>query len=409
MRVASLTLLMLAASATGAVAADRDMLSEWRELNNDAAAAWYDVPGNIAGPEQQRMTTALWLAIYTAANAVDQSYEQYLEGVEASSDADARLAATAAAARILELAYGDAGKTVAAPVLAEIFTGVDPAVAAASTALGRAAADQAAARARATVDDKFGPYLPQTTPGLYIAARLPAFPPEYFDREPWFLETRDAIRPGPPPDLSSDLWAENYNEVKRLGRLTGSDRTPEQSREATFWTGQDNEMVIDQAATRRDLSLTDTARIYALIAMSTDDSMLAVVEAKYHYNWWRPITAIRRAELDGNDGTEADPWWEPYQSTPNHPEYPCAHCQYGAGTSAILEATMPEMEGETFRVYDWKTPDDFVELTAYDQFRERMSMSRIYYGAHYRHSNETGEAMGQAVAAMALGYFEALE
>lgn len=400
MRTAIFTVFMFLWSLQSALANDWQVMTDWHQTQRDARSA-YRAAGNSFINLPSRTFTVIPLAMFTAANAVEKEYSQYLDGIKAGKDADAALAASAAASHVMRTAFGPSAEAVIAKTEAKYFDGADPKVAKASKELGKAAAEAAMARAAEVFDDNYPPYKPQTSAGVYITPHMPAFPERFLDEKPWFIESRTAVRAAAPGALDSDTWAKDFNEVKRLGRRTESERTKEQEKEALFWVGQSHEMIIDQAAERRNWSLLKTARLYALIAMSLDDGTLAVFESKYHHNFWRPITSIRRAELDGRDDTTVDAHWLPLRRTPNHPEYPCAHCTRGGGTAGILEQEIELMDGETFRVFDPRTPDDYITISSFAEFEERMSMSRIYIGAHYRSSNEAGEKMGRDVAKIA--------
>lgn len=383
---------------------DWQVMPQWMELSDKARKAYYKA-GKSRGENTTRLGTAMRLAMFTAANAANPRYSQYLE-IKSNTQADNIYAAGFAAAKVLAMGYGEmSAQEEIDKQLTMSSKGLDKATIKASESIGLAAAELAVNRAREKVVDNYPHYKPQTTAGVYITPHLPAFPPQFLDSKPWFLDSREAIRPEAPPALDSELWAKDFNEVKNYGRKKGSKRTDVMAEEATRWAGQDNEILIDQAVAKRNMDFLDIVRIYAMLSMSTDDSGLAVVEAKYHYNFWRPITAIRRAELDDNDATDIDAGWEPYGRTPNHPEYPCAHCQYGGGTAEILEGLVPRMDGEEFKIYDKDTPEDFILIEEYREFEKRMSDSRIYIGAHYRTSNDVGERMGREVAKMALETF----
>jgi hypothetical protein len=156
-------------------------------------------------------------------------------------------------------------------------------------------------------------------------------------------------------------------------------------------------------ADARGRSLVANARLFALSAMVADDTGMATGDAKLFYNFWRPITAIRNAAIDDNPATAPDPSWEPLIGTPNHPEYPCAHCSYTAAAATLLKAEVGVAPPGGVRVASRSIPTSNVQvLPSFDEWVRQVSLSRTLGGVHYRFSNEAGEAMGRKVAAMAL-------
>ena len=172
-------------------------------------------------------------------------------------------------------------------------------------------------------------YRPVTRPGMYV----PTVVPVGGDAVPvtlcWVLDRVDQFRPGPPPELTSALWARDYNEIKAMGARTGSKRTPEQTDIARFWTTTGPAVYFPLARSvtgQPGREVTRNARFLAVFAQVGVDAIDAVFDAKFQYQFWRPFTAIRNGDQDGNDATERDPSWLPFIETPMHPEYPCAHC-----------------------------------------------------------------------------------
>lgn len=139
--------------------------------------------------------------------------------------------------------------------------------------------------------------------------------------------------------------------------------------------------------------------------MIADDTGMTTAEAKLHYNFWRPITAIRNGDIDGNAATTPDPAWEPLIGTPNHPEYPCAHCSYSAAAAELLKAEVGNSPPGGVRVASRSIPASAVQaLPSFDEWVRQVSYSRTLGGVHYRFSNEAGEEMGRKVAEMALAH-----
>ena len=242
-------------------------------------------------------------------------------------------------------------------------------------------------------------YRPHTAPGVYVPTMFPAVP-HWGKRKPWVMTSGDQFRPGPPPALTSETWKRDFNEIKAIGGKTSTQRTPEQTAIAQFWEATLPNVYWPVArvvanAPGRDVS--DNARLLALAAMAMDDGLIAVFDAKYAYNFWRPVTAIRNAEGDARD-----PGWMPFIDTPMHPEYPCAHCIVSGSLGAVLQAELgngpvPKLSSVSSTaggaVRTWASVDDFVREVA---------VARIYDGVHYRNSTEVGTAMGKKIGELAV-------
>ena len=185
-------------------------------------------------------------------------------------------------------------------------------------------------------------YTPVSGPGAWMPtppAFLPAAAPETAHVQPFALNSPSQFRAEPPPALTSDTWARDYNEVKSLGAATGSTRTPEQTDIGRFWSDQP---ILQWNRAWRNisighgLSLQDNARFFAMLATASADAIIACWDSKFTYSFWRPVTAIRAGDTDGNPETEPDPNWIAQVATPNHPEYPAAHgCFSGASTQTL--------------------------------------------------------------------------
>jgi hypothetical protein len=264
--------------------------------------------------------------------------------------------------------------------------------------LGTAAA-QAVISARKVDKEPVEDYRPVTTPGKYVPTVLPASYTAGL-RKCWVLDKPDQFRPGPPPELASDLWARDYNEIKAVGAKLKSTRTPEQTDIAKFWETTNAIIYLPVAHAAANKDIASNARLMAVVSMAADDALSAVFDAKYTYYFWRPFTAIRNGDMDGNDKTERDASWLPFIDTPMHPEYPCAHCivsgaiggviKATAGNNNKLSTTSPTLPGKT---RSWNTVDEFMQEVA---------LGRIYDGVHYRNSTEVGNAMGQKIGEFAV-------
>jgi hypothetical protein len=144
----------------------------------------------------------------------------------------------------------------------------------------------------------------------------------------------------------------------------------------------------------KKLDLGDSARVFALVAVARADALIAVFDAKYHYNFWRPITAIRNGDIDDNPATERDAAWQPIDETPMHPEYPCAHCILAASTAGVLEAVFGTSEIAAVTVTSPTAPGVTHRWTDLHAFVAEVSEARISAGFHYRFSTKVGKEMG---------------
>ncbi|HRI13820.1 MAG TPA: vanadium-dependent haloperoxidase [Verrucomicrobiota bacterium] len=217
----------------------------------------------------------------------------------------------------------------------------------------------------------------------------------------WTLRSPADFRPGPPPALTSAQYAADLDEVRRLGAINSTERTPDQTEAANFHFGIE-ETFVRTVLTQRTLPLIETARAIALCHMAAADGVIAFYEAQYAYSSWRPYTAIRLAGTDGNDATEADPAWEPLLGTPNHPEYPSGTCTL---TAALVEALIASYGDDFSFTGTWTgapKPRNFARLSA---ALDDAVIARIAAGAHFRTSCETGIDLGRRIARHALANY----
>jgi hypothetical protein len=236
---------------------------------------------------------------------------------------------------------------------------------------------------------------------------IPVFS-QWAKRKPWLMAGAGQFRPGPPPSLKSEQWARDYNEIREMGARTGSRRSAEQSDIARFWEATAPSIfhgVVRSVANLPGRDLMQNARLFAAVTQASDDAVIAVFDAKYHYGFWRPLTAIRNGDIDGNEATERVAAWTPFIDTPMHPEFPCAHCivasavgnvlraEIGAASPPRLSTSSPSANGA---VRSWGNVDDFIH---------EVSEARIYGGVHYRNSTDVAMAMGRQVAALAANKF----
>ena len=249
-------------------------------------------------------------------------------------------------------------------------------------------------------------YRPHTTAGMYVPTATPAVT-QWPQRKPGVMSSAAQFRPGPPPALTTDAWSRDFNEVKSLGAKNSTRRSAEQTEIARFWEYSLPAIyhgVVRSVAQMPGRDVTQNARVFAAVSQAMDDALIGVFDAKYQYNFWRPVTAIRNGDIDGNAGTERDASWTSLIDAPMHPDYPSGHAILAGAVGAVLKAdvgsarmplatTSPTAKGATRR---WTNVDDFVREVA---------DSRVYAGIHYRSAIDVGATMGKQIGELTIEKF----
>lgn len=252
-------------------------------------------------------------------------------------------------------------------------------------------------------------YRPHTTPGAYVPTTTPAVT-QWPQRKPWLMRSAAQFRPDGPPALHSETWARDFDEVKALGGRTSTRRTAEQTDVARFWDYSAPPIyhaLVRSVALQPGRSLERNAHLFAAVAQAMDDALIAVFEAKYHYRFWRPVTAIRSADIDGNDTTEREAGWSALIDVPMHPEYPAAHSVLAAALGTVLAA---EVGAAPMPVLETSSPTAKGAVRRYNNVGtlvQEVSDARIWGGVHYRTSTEVGAQMGRQVGALAVSWLRA--
>ena len=393
-------LVLIVATLTGALGVQADVVTDANARTADIASK------HPATPPAVRIMAFVQVSVFEAVNAITGRYPPLQAKINAAPGASVD-AAVAAATRT---ALSKLMPTQQAAIDADFEAALKLVPDGPAKTSGIGVGEQAATACLAKVDEGLSlpdTYRPHTTAGVYVPTLLPALP-NWGKRKPWVMTSGSQFRPGPPPALTSEKWTRDYNEIKALGAKNSTQRTPEQTAIARFWEATAPVVywpVARSVAAAPGRDATANARLLAIAAMAMDDALTAVFDAKYTYNFWRPITAIRNGDTDGNDATERDPSWTPFIDTPMHPEYPCAHCIVSASLGAVLEAELgggpvPSLSSASYTaggaVRTWKTVADFVQEVA---------VARIYDGVHYRGSTEVGTVMGKQIGELAVKSF----
>ena len=344
------------------------------------------------------------VAVYDAVMAIEGGYKRFAVDVDAPAGASAEAAVAAAAHRVLGHYLPAQKPTILDPAYATSLAGIaDGQAKTDGVAVGESVADLLIAE---RADDGFRVSVPYTAPdppipGVWIpTAPTPPIGTYLGQMRPFALNSADQFRPAGPPALSSKRWAEEYNEVKEIGSSTSTTRTPEQTVAARFWAEapvQQTRRAFREFVLGRELGVVEAARFMAMISVTYADGLIACFDAKYLYAFWRPITAIRAGDTDGNDATLGDPTWSPVLPvTPNHPEYPSAHsCITPAAGLVIarflqtqqIDFTIPSLTGLGDRHY--ATPAEL----EYD-----VANARIWGGIHFRSAVVDGAKIAKKTA-----------
>jgi hypothetical protein len=253
-------------------------------------------------------------------------------------------------------------------------------------------------------------YPSSPAPGAWMPtppAFLPPQTPWVGQMRPFTMATASQFLPDEgPPALTSSQWADDYNLTKTLGSVNSTVRTPEQTETGLFWTEQTARQyarAFRALAIARGLDLNSSSRLFAMLWTSYADAFIGCMNAKYHFGFWRPVTAIRNGSIDGNDATIADPTWTPLAATPNHPEYPAAH---GCVTGAVANTLKNYFNTPNVSVIVSSTVTNTTHsFNSARELEDEVEFARIYAGFHYHHSLVQGFNLGRKVSQQAAREF----
>jgi hypothetical protein len=358
-----------------------------------------------------RSMAILHAAVYDAVNAIDRTHADYLVHVDAPVGASEPAAAAAAAHDVLAQLYPAQQAMLDSDLAAALATvpdgqsktdGVQVGEKAASLILALRADDGSAALPI--------PFVPGMNPGDYQLTP-PAFAQPVFTQwrlvAPFALRGANQFRPAPPAALTSATYTADFSEVKSLGAVNSTTRTADQTQIAKFWGAPIQNYwneIAQTVALQHGTTLAQNARLFALLDLSLADSVIAFYDAKYTYHRWRPITAIRDADTDGNPATTADPNWTPLATTALDPSYPGAHATVSADAALVL-ASVFGSDRDNFAVTSEVLPGVDRSFTSFSAAAQEASNSRIYAGQHFRYDEVAGQRLGLQVAGWVLTHF----
>jgi hypothetical protein len=416
----------VAALWSGSAAAAVDPVSSWNIVAIQAT-----LTAGENGVVASRTLAIAQLAVHDALNAIDARYERYAftGSAPAGASADAAIAAAARDALVGTIAVGALPGFGSPANQALAVAQVDAAYAAAlagipdglpksdGIAIGQAAAAAIVTLRSSDHATELVTYTPGTEPGDWqptpnpvpfdppaAADHLPAVAPHWGNVTPFVLLRSSQFEPNGPPRLTSKQYAADYNEVKAIGEKNSTTRTAEQTSIARFWyegSPAGWSRIARVVAESQGLDSWDTARLLALVDLAMADGFIAGFETRYEFNFWRPVTAIRAGDTDGNDATVADPAWSTLLNTPAIPEYASTHSVLGGAASEVLRRFFRDDDVS----FTTTSGVPFAGLTrsfeSFSQAAAENGESRIYAGIHFRSAVEDGIKLGNKIGGFA--------
>jgi hypothetical protein len=382
--------------------AKADVVTDWNMKANAISAAAKPPP-----PPAYRTMAMVQTAVYEAVNAITRRNPPGPVKLEAAAGASVEAAVAAANRAMLSKLVPSQQAAIDSAYQGALSAIPDGPAKTAGIALGEQAS--AAVLAGRADDGATAPeaYRPRTAPGVYVPTIIPAVP-QWSRRKPWVMASTDQFRPGPPPSLTSKRWARDYNEIKVLGAKNSTQRTAKQTDIARFWEATGPAIyygVLRSVANAPGRELSRNARLFAVAGQAMDDALMAVFDAKYHHEFWRPVTAIRNGDLDDNAATQRESSWLPFVDTPVHPEYPCAHCALAGAVGAVLHAEIGKGSTPQLSTSSATASDAVRSWTKIEDFVQEVADARIYDGVHYRTSTEVGTVLGKKLGELVAAKF----
>ena len=392
------------------VASRADEVTDWTRIGLQATHI-----ATTSSLNASRSMAILAVSMFDAVNGIRDQYQFYFVRPAASRDASARAAAVQAAYASLAKLYPTQIGTLDTARTNSLNAILNEPVGWLNQQRHKQAVDDGIAWGQTVADaiwqlrgtDGFTPAPPPFLGGTAVGEWRPTPPafapgagPQFAYMTPWVLRTPAQYRPGPPPLLTSARYTADFNEVKLMGSLNSTLRSADQTLAAQFWASTTpvyswNSVALSLTA-KTHHTLSQNARLFALLNTAIADATISLWEAKYHYVTWRPVTAIRLADTDNNPATAADPGWLPVIVTPAHPEYPSAHSGQSGAAVTVLAAFFGEHT--PFTVDSDGLAGVVRTFNSFDDAMTEIAEARIYGGIHFRTSCYVARVEGDAVA-----------
>jgi hypothetical protein len=386
-----------------AVQARADVVIDWDNVLLNAIRTDKTPP-----PKASRDMALVHVSIYDAVNGILGGYSPYHVTASAPAGASAEAAAAAAAHKVLVALFPAQQAAFDTALTASLAAIPDGVAKTSGISWGESvAAEILALRAGDHAAEFVSPFFPTgavwwlPTPPAFAPAVLPNWPIV----TPWCMKNGAEFRQAAPPSPGSLQYTAAFREVSRLGRVDSTVRTADQTQIALFWadgagtaTPPGHWLVIAQGISQeKHLSLQENARLFALLSLTVADAAIVSWDNKYYYNYWRPVTAIQHADIDGNPATAADPGWQALIATPPFPSYTSGHSTFSASSAKILELYFGT-DAMSFSTTSDGLPGVQRSFSSFSQAAAEAGQSRIYGGIHWQFDNQAGLASGQSLA-----------
>lgn len=377
-----------------------DVVTDWNSVTLNAIKVDKTSP-----PRAARVLAMVHTAIYDAVNAIDRTHTSYHIDVTAPDSASPEAAAATAAHQVLAQLFPTQLSTFDTALITSLSSVPGGQAKDDGISLGKAVGDEILIWRATDHSSDIVLYTPGGNPGDWRPTppgNAPALLPNWPYVTPFAMTDGSQFRYDGPPDLTSSEYAESFNEVKSLGAKDSLTRTADQTEIALFWAdgsgtttppGHWNQIAQNVAAAQGN-TLFENARLFALLNIAEADAAIAAWDCKYAFNLWRPITAIREADTDGNPLTQVDPAWEPLITTPPFPESVSGHSTF-SGAAARMLALFYSTDNIAFSNTSDGMPGVTRSYNSFTQAAFEAGRSRIYGGIHFEFSDFSAIMMGQ--------------
>jgi hypothetical protein len=374
-----------------------DVITDWNAIVRTSIAA-------ESAQAQSRYAAIAHLAIFEAVNAITQDYKPYLGSITPAPGASPQAATAAAAHHVLRYYYPLNAAALDAALMDSLARIPDGTAKVNGITVGQSAGSAMIAKRANDGSSPAMPYTPMTGAGFWQPTP-PAFMPGSFlhwgKMTPFGLQRPDQFRSPPPPPLTSAEYRRDYNEVKAVGGVGSDQRLLDRANVSRFASMTSPVQLFNsvavQLATAQGTSLSENARMFALLNMAIADATIAVFDSKYFYNYWRPVTAIRAGNTDPNPKTEGDPNFNTFINTPPYPSYPSGYGGLAAAGRYILERFFGSTQ-HSIKLSLPALPGVTLEYTKIRQLTDDIADARVYGGIHFRFDQDEAEVLGLNVA-----------